>query len=256
MWIRCYVFIILLLSGCIEANDQGNTQFPETLSICGVSWPPFTHSDKKGSLAKGISIDIYTEAFRRLNIKPYFIEIPWIRCERGVQTGEFQAIIDNASLPDYTHPSTPTSFYPLVAYVKNASQLKQFSWKQMEKLTVGKVRGYDYTAAISAYSKWNIIEANSEEQLVSLLEGGRVDIAILDYFYGPILVKEKGSRIRALEPVMDSTPLYLDFNLKFESLAVALDKVLQELLIEGFLDDVYARYLGESYSAIKQKSSL
>lgn len=253
---RVLMIIVFCISTSAYCEEQTETNEPESLKICGVSWPPFTEANDDGRLVKGISIDIYTEVFRRLKIVPNFIEIPWVRCEHGVKAGEFDAIIDNASLPEYIHPSTPTSFYPLSAYVKTTNSMKSFSWTQMENIVIGKVRGYDYTPKISAFNRWKILEAQSEEHLVALLEGGRVDVAILDYFYGPILVKQKNADIRPLEPPMDSTPLYLDFNQNFEALASKVDQTLQELMIEGFLDDVYTRHLGETYSTIQQKSNL
>ncbi|WP_108652927.1 substrate-binding periplasmic protein [Dongshaea marina] len=227
------------------------------IRVCGVEWPPFSYANPvEKRLERGISIAIYQEAFKRLDVKVEFIQLPWPRCERDVIHGKYDAILDNASLPGYIHPLIPTAFYPLGAYVKQGSPLTNFRWGETSDKRVGMVRGYDYTPKISEHLDWEITLSKSDEQLLLLLDRNRVDYIILDYFAAPILSKKTGVKIRPLNSFLDSTPLYLCFNKKHSALVDRLGPILLDMLLDGTLDKIYQKSLGDSYANIRKHSRM
>ena len=59
----------------------------EDIKLCGVEWPPFTFV-VQGKMVKGISLDVYREAFRRLSHNSSTSVLPWARCKLAVIQGD------------------------------------------------------------------------------------------------------------------------------------------------------------------------
>jgi len=122
-------------------SSFSHISYAEALKLCGVEWPPFTYS-KEQKITKGISYDVYTEAFRRLQMA---VELPWKRCLQYVAEGKYDAVIDNAALEPFLYGQFPTAIYPLAIYVRQDFPQETFSWDDLQGKTVGMVLGYDYT---------------------------------------------------------------------------------------------------------------
>lgn len=233
--------------GCIYGIS-----WSEELRLCGVHWPPFSYSENE-RLVSGISVDINTEAFRRLGIKFTADDLPWPRCLDGVERGEYDAIIDNASRPNYVHGTNATSVYPLTIYVREDYPHREFTWESMNGKTVGVVRGYWYTESIRNFNGWFIDKSVTDEIVLRKLAGGRYDYAVSDIFVAPILAEKLGIKIKALAPLIDSSQLYLGFKEKHSKIAAKYDLTIKQMILDGTMDRIYLKYLPYSYKAIFEK---
>ncbi|OQW92235.1 MAG: ABC transporter substrate-binding protein [Beggiatoa sp. IS2] len=224
-----------------------NLSGAEKLKLCGVEWPPFTHS-KNGEIVNGISFDVYTEAFRRLQMDFETIEIPWSRCLKYVEDGEYDAVIDNAALEPFLYGKFPTAIYPLAIYVRHDFPQETFSWDEMKGKTVGMVRGYDYTEKVKQFEGWKKELADTDEQMLRKLQKNRYDYVVLDIFAAPILAKQLGIELKKLNPLIDVTTLYLVFGKHKAEIAKQYDQVIGKMIQEGLLDTIYKKYLPYSYT--------
>lgn len=224
-----------------------NISHAEKLKLCGVEWLPFTDSTN-GKISKGISFDIYTEVFRRLQMDFETIELPWKRCLQFVAEGKYDAVIDNAALEPFLYGKFPTAIYPLAIYVRHDFPQETFAWGGMKDKTVGMVLGYDYTEKIKKFTGWKGDFANTDEQMLKKLQGNRYDYVVLDIFAAPILAKQLNLEIKQLKPVVDVTMLYLVFGKHKKELAEQYDQMIGKMIQEGVLDAIYKRYLPYNYT--------
>ena len=208
------------------------------VKICGVEWPPFT---KGKTIQEGISSEIYREIFqRRLGFKLIIRAMPWARCLSEVKKGNFDAVSDNLSTSDFINGKYAHSVYALAMYVNQDSTEKTF--KGLNSLIgkkVGMVRGYGYTPKIKEFKGWKVHLAVKDEHLIKMLDEGRLDYIINDIFSAPIMAEKFKIKIRAIFPLVDSTPLYLAFNKEKEELAKQYDEELGKLIKEGMVDKIY-----------------
>lgn len=221
----------------------------KTLKLCGVEWPPFTFVEE-GQIVKGISFDIYTEAFSRMDMRFDAKALPWPRCLELVSQGVFDGVIDNAALEPYVYGVHPTAVYPLAIYVREDFSEEKFSWEAMDSKIVGMVNGYDYTEAIRQFDKWIIDYATSDEAALQKLQQRRYNYALSDIFSAPILAENANLNIRMLTPLVDITHLYLVFNKDLSDVVMQYDQVIGEMIKEGIIDKIYQQYLPYGYDEI------
>lgn len=220
------------------------------VKLCGVEWPPFTYA-QHNHLVKGISIDIYKEAFTRMNMTFTADQLPWARCLKDVEEGYYDAVIDNANLePFKVAADTPTSVYPLGIYVRQDFPQVQFSWESIRGTAVAMVNGYDYTKKIAAFTGWQRVDFSSDEKILHAIKIKRYDYALIDVFSAPILAKKVGIDIKLLKPAVDSTNLYLAFGPKKANLVKQFGETIKEMIQEGIMDIIYRKHIGMSYSDV------
>ncbi|MDC5821714.1 transporter substrate-binding domain-containing protein [Vibrio europaeus] len=223
----------------------------EVVRVCGVDWPPFSFVDDNSKVIKrGISVEIYREAFSRMGKKVEFHHVPWGRCEKHVLSGKYDAILDSVKVAGLINTSIPTAFYPLGAYVNKDSQLTEFSWERVDNQRVGLVINYHYADIILSNKDWKVVPAETEEKLLTLLGKERVDFAIMDYFSVVKLSEKVGIETRLLQPLIVSQNLYLCFNPKHNNLITRLEIKIKEMLEDGSIDALYKRYSIKTYSEI------
>lgn len=237
---RTLLAILLLAVAVVHA---------EPIRLCGVDWPPFTYAED-GMIEDGISIRIYEEAFKRLGMSVEAHALPWPRCVRSVELGAYDAIIDNVPVNRFVFGRHPTAFYPLAIYVREDLPVDLFSWKSMTGKPVGMVRGYDYTPTISSFDGWLPRYFTTDEQMLRALQAGRIDYVLGDLFSVPILSARVGVKIKRLDPLVDSTDLYLMFNAERENLMRRYDQVIGQMIEDGTLDAIYRQFMPLSYSDV------
>jgi polar amino acid transport system substrate-binding protein len=229
----------------------GSPVSAKEIKLCGVHWPPFTYSEGK-TLVRGISIEIYTEAFKRLGMTFVADKLPWKRCLQSVKSDKHSAIIDaSARKGDYAAGKNPTSLYPLAVYVRADHPESTFSWDLMQGKSVGMVSGYYYTAKIEAFKGWKRENARSDEISMKKLIAKRYDYILSDILTAPILADKLNVKIKRLEPLIDKSNLFLVFNHKQKDLLEKYDATIKAMIDDGTIDKIYLSHLKNSYSEIK-----
>ncbi len=239
------VFILIWI--CLVLSSEYDVLSAGELKFCGVEWPPFTYAEN-GRIVRGISYDIFTEAFSRLEKSFRADLVPWPRCLKYVKGGMYDAVIDNRAMEPFVSGTTPTAVMPLAIYVRKDFPHDTFSWKLMEGRRVCMVRGYDYPEKILKFEGWKKDFANNEEQMLKVLKKGRYDYVLGDIFSAPILAEKIGADIRMLRPLIDSLLMYLCFNREQGDIMKEYDDTVREMIKDGTMDKIYRKYTQYSYS--------
>ena len=231
-----------------------STAIAEELKLCGTQWPPFTYAEE-GKIVKGVSYEIYQEAFKRLGWQVEMDHLPWPRCLKHVEQGSYDAAIDSVSRDKFVHGKNPTAFFPLAIYVRDNFPMPGFSWELMEGKRVGMVNGYYYSERIQAFDGWTEDRSADENQLVRMLNASRFDYILLDILSAPIISRRNNITLKQLEPLIDSSSLYLLFNHQKEVMMRKYDGVISDMIEDGFVDDVYQKHLPFSYRRMLESTS-
>ncbi|WP_176219645.1 substrate-binding periplasmic protein [Chromobacterium haemolyticum] len=206
------------------------------VKLCGVEWQPFTYV-KNGKVDSGISHDVLQEAFRRMNVPVTMEGAPWERCLRGIKTGDYDAVIDNEVAAQTPRFKNVYSSYPVALCVKRGSPVKSFDWKLVQGQTVGMVRGYTYTPKILNYPNWKLEPSNDEDQLYAMLTGGHRQFVLCDVWGASLR-----QNVEILQPVIDRTDLSPTFSDRQAALAARLDATIGDLIRDGSVERIYAKY--------------
>jgi polar amino acid transport system substrate-binding protein len=149
------------------------------------------------------------------------------------------------NFPNLVRVPEPNMTMHFVAFAKQPYPID--GWKSIENLHVGIVRG------------WKILENNTqgfphitlvptETELFTMLEKGRIDIALYDKLTGYEQLSKRGfADIRHLEPPLASKDMFLYVNKKHKDLAEPVARALKEMKQDG----AYDRIVREATSHLK-----
>ena len=216
------IFLLYLFSFSVLANTSLKSvdylskkgKIILTVAIEEIGYFPFNYEENGET--KGFSVDIldYVEANSKYDFE--FIVLPWPRALYLVERGKVDLILTlfkNTKREQSYHFIEP-------AYGNEISQLFALSDKKIEFMghlkqltlySIGTTREYSYGKAFDQASYLTKLPALTEEVLLKLLLGGRIDIAISNplIFNRIISRKNVSSQVKAIEPYIAITPVYI-----------------------------------------------
>jgi len=225
--------------------------YAQEIKICGIDWLPFSMSENN-TITKGISHDIYQEAFRRLGRKIVFHKIPWPRCIDYVQEGKYMAISECYQPDILINGKHPTGVFPQAVFVREDFPENNFSWELMKGKKIGMVRGYVFLGKIGKFKGWIKDYAVDEIMMTRKLKMGRYDYILHDVFAAQRVADKVGVKIKMLEPIIQTYPTYLCFRASQTEILTQYDNTLGLMISDGTFDTIYKKYLNKSYTEIKQ----
>ena len=226
----------------------------QELKVCGIHWPPFSVV-KNQSFVGGSSLEIYAEAFRRLQIDIAPQVIPWQRCTRGVAEGVYDAVMDAgvSSHPLLLFGNIPTTFNPIAVFVREDSTVQRYDSEMLKGQRIGIPRGYIGYLKIANQHGWSIQETADETNSLQMLKLKRFDYALLDLTNTAHLSDELNIQVKYLQPLVHTQKLSLGFNEKHLALVKRFDEVMEGMIHDGFMDKIYHKYFSYGYRDISQK---
>lgn len=148
------------------------------------NWAPNEFRDASGRLT-GIHIDLIRLAAAELGIEPEFIAVPWQRALHMMKNGQADAI----SYAGYSEERARYLVY-LPGNQINQTQTR-YIYRAGENFTdisadfsqrkLGIIRGYDFGETFDQNAFEEVVLASTEEQLVDMLLGGRIDVILLNF---------------------------------------------------------------------------
>lgn len=240
--------LILVVASVVGAN-QSAAEEAAVLRFCDATWPPFTYGVENGRITKGVSVEILTEAFKRLNMRFQIDDMPWERCLKKVEAGTYDAVLDaNNQSPHFIHGINPTSVYPTAIYVRKDFPDTKLSWEKLRGKKVGLVKGYEYPPSIMD-NKAGFIPDKSQDDaaMMRMLKISRYDYVVSDIFSAQPNAQEVGLDIKMLPPILEVDNLYLTFNKSHNAIMKKFDDVFGEMIKEGAVDTIYRKYLPYTY---------
>ncbi len=220
-------FFSLWFSGWVLA---GESLKQETLTIARSidNWGPneFVGEDEK---LTGFHIDLIKMAAAELNINVEFVSLPWKRALVMVEKGEVDAISYTIFTPDRTkfliyEPGNVISIGSTrFAYLKDNQLDYDGSLDSVKDRKIGVIRGYSYGKNFDHNKLKNLIEVNSEQQLLLMLLEKRVDLILvnidhLKYKYSHLT---GFSNVTSMDVAGDDYDIYLAFSKKRQHEALA-----------------------------------
>jgi polar amino acid transport system substrate-binding protein len=224
--------------------------FAETITVAFEEWPPYEFSSNNDVV--GTDALILKEVGKRLGVTFNFVSLPWARALSAVTRGDVDAIFSLSKSPerekDMVFPATPLNYERKVFLSLKGSGVKVAGWADLKGLKVGVVRGNNNGKDFDAQSGYVKVEADNQEQLISMLAGKRFDVAITSDMVGLDIAKKLGyATLVEMQPfVVAEMPLFLAFSkakgTKAEKWAALCSEQLTLLKKEGVIDRILQTY--------------
>ena len=205
----------------------------ETLVLNSVATAPLTNDAGTGFLDI-----IANEAFRRNGIKLSLIRLPaergLINANTGIDDGELLRIGGMEKLyPNLVPVPEKLMDMHFVAFSKDPS-VKIDGWQSLKNYAVGFIKGWKILE-INTPKEAQIILARDSEQLFTMLEKNRIDVALFERLMGLEIIRHKKIQgARDLSPSLAVRGMYIYLNKKYKPLASKIAASLAALKSEGF----------------------
>jgi ABC-type amino acid transport substrate-binding protein len=230
----------------------------EPYVAAGAQWKPYTYEDKDGHLA-GISIDIARLVMKRANLDVTFVTYPVNRLQSMLRKGEVDinfadALIWNSPEEQRRYVfSKPYSTVREHLYFLASHPARAQTVAQLEHLTIGMVRGYNYWALDPAIEKRRLsrLETSKDEALIKLLLSKRVDaIAMVDDIFEELVAGNhldpgqfaQGARLSEAALVFKLQPQYASW-------LPQINNAIEGLKKTGELERIRRKYLPGAQAA-------
>lgn len=224
----------------VQASDD------PTLVLNDANSAPFTNESGTGL------VDIVaSEAFRRSGLKLKLIKLPaeraLINANAGIEDGEISRVAGiEKTYPNLVPVPEKLVDHHFVAFTRDAS-LKHASWDSLQPFSVGYIRGYKIVEK-NLPPGTQTLTANDAEQLMTMLDKGRIDIAIYRRWQGEALAKKMRIRnVRIIEPSLAETGVYIYLHRKHLDKVPLIAAALRDIRTEG----LFARACREALSSFK-----
>lgn len=212
-----YLFSFSVLAHISLQSDDAQSKKGKvilTVAIQEIGYFPFNYEENGET--KGFSIDIldYVEANSKYAFK--FIARPWPRALHLVEQGQVDLILTlfktekREQRYHFIEPSYGNEVNQLFTLSNNNLEFNG-SLQQLTPYSIGTTREYSYGESFDQASYLTKLPALTEEILLKLLLGRRIDTAIANPFiFNRLILKENvGSQVKAVEPYIAITPVYM-----------------------------------------------
>lgn len=241
---RALVLTLGVWAGLAIGPVQGANE--PTLVLNNANSVPFTNEAGTGL------VDVVAgEAFRRAGLKIKLIQLPaeraLINANAGIEDGEVSRVagIEKAYSNLVPVPEKLVDHH-FVAFTRNAT-LNNITWESLQPYTVGYIRGYKIVEK-NVPSGTRISTANDAEQLFTMLDLGRIDIAIYRRWEGQAIAKKLGiQKLRIIEPSLAEAGIYIYLHKKHADKIPLIASALREIKAEG----LFARACREAFADYK-----
>ena len=220
----------------------------DAVSVCFVEWRPYTRMTDTG--AEGISVSIMRRAAELLGRELRFEEHGWNECLQKVKDGELDVILDAAERSEYLQGPTSFSIYSDTFWVNNDSDISRF--EQLTGARLALVDGYLYDERLLAHIKnleLKVVWGGDDQTIVRDLAAGKVDAVIADLASTFIFVREENLDVHPILPPFTFDKLYASFNSEKTDLQREFDRAFAQLIEQGYVNEVYEKILGTTYSS-------
>ena len=245
------ILATLMVLSCMTACSSGKTladvQKAGKLTIAtSPDFPPFEYLAEDGSVV-GIEIDILNLVCEELGVELDIQQMDFDSVLPGVQTGKYDLGASGISVdPEREENTLFTVPYCLAAQA--IVVLKDSAITCKADLEGKTVAGQTGTTAekfcMSSGYTVNAYAANTDAQQALLT--GKVDAWVIDDLTAADMVKvynaENGETLVVLSEAMTSEPYAFAFQKGSEELADPINEILNKLLADGTIADIFAKY--------------
>ncbi|MGJ8679439.1 substrate-binding periplasmic protein [Paraglaciecola sp.] len=255
---KIIICLVYLISLSVSSNTvissssdlQKNNKVILTVAVEDEGYYPYNYEldDKR----VGFSIDVLNYFEQHTNYEFEFIILPWPRAIHLVSVGKVDLILT------LFKTSKREGEYHFIepSYGDEANQLFSLVDKEIEftgqipelaSYSIGTVREYSYGDRFDQASYLTKLPALTEAILLKLLLGNRVDVAISNplAFSNVILKHNAQNRIKAIEPYVEITPVYMALTKQrsdAQKIKDTLGRVTKELKSTSYYQTLLKKY--------------
>ena len=195
------------------------------------------------AINNSINTEIMTEVYRRADVEIDVMPVPSKRgiamVKAGQADGEISRVERYGNKRAYLHRLNPAiNQLDTIGFVRADSAIRVLTSDTMPELRVGVVRGIAHAKAAASPAQ-QVIEVDTIEQLVNMLDLGRIDLAIHSLNSFEIQMKKSGlSTIRAIEEPLASQSVHHYLRVEKTELIQKIEAVLAQMKASGELDSL------------------
>jgi polar amino acid transport system substrate-binding protein len=128
-----------------------------------------------------------------------------------------------------------------VAY-SNGLDLVTDDWQSLEPFVISHIHGW-LIFERNVKSDHPVQKVKSPTQMFSMLEKGRVDIALYERWQGIYLAKQSGMKVSVHEPPLATVKMYMYIHKNYRHLAVKMARALKEMKSDGSYQSIVDKTL-------------
>ncbi|WP_430474823.1 substrate-binding periplasmic protein [Thalassospira lucentensis] len=218
----------------------------EVVTICFEEWAPFAYT--RDGVAQGIQISLMEEALARIDRTVVFHSVPYQRCRKSMQEGQYDAILAESLSHDGIATDVSLLSWDLGVVVhqdwpaETFDRLEDFSGN-----SVGLVKSYSYSDLLAGvYDTLDVQFAPDAIFNLRKLALKRIDFTIVDVPWAITVINQEKLPLKILLPILSSEPQFTTFGPGNEALVGQLDQVLQEMVSDNTVEDAYRKVFGNN----------
>ena len=223
------LLVLLMLCNSSQAQEE------PTLVLNDTNAAPFTTAAEDGFL------DIIVgEAFHRAGLRLKLVRLPpergLLNANDGLEDGDLTRIAGlEKKYPNLMRVPEKLMDWHFVAFARQ-QDIKHASWESVAQYSVGHIRGWKIIEQhLKQYPpKTPISIVEDEAQLFTMLDKGRIDIALYERWLGLALIQRLGIKnIHIVEPTLDEREMYIYLNKRHADKIPAIAAALRAIKAEG-----------------------
>lgn len=152
----------------------------DPLRLVGDVWPPFTDARMPGN---GVAVQLVETALQRAGYATEYVEVPWARVLRGLQTGDYDVVV-SAWYEDaravYGLYSEPYLVNRIRFVQRRGSGLHYTNLDDLLPYSLAVVRGYAYSPAFDQDTRLKRVPVVGFEMGARMVAAGRVNLTLED----------------------------------------------------------------------------
>jgi len=240
-----FIFITILPNTVhsFEANE---------LQYVNEHWPPYIIFDGSDNVS-GIDVDIVKEIAERLGVSLNMMKCDWFYCLKMIKLGRADIISAALKRPErekymhYIEPPYILKSTKLFYLPKGKRQLIK-KYEDLYNLTIGTLKGSSYFSRFDNDSKIRKIEVLKTEQLLLMLNDGRIDAFIGTELVVDYLIRSK-SHINFFDKSIYhyelESPFYFAISRQspFSDRIIEINKIMDSLLKNGRIQIILNKYI-------------
>lgn len=248
---------------CRQGNSQKHAWPKGLLLVLALSFP-VAHAANQATLTLNDAFDaplttqagdgfldtIVGEAFRRAGLHLKLVRLPaergLINANAGIEDGDLSRIAGLENIyPNLLRVPEKTLDMHFVAFARAAKPV-QASWEAFETLAVGHIKGWKIFEQ-NLLPATHVTTTDTAEQLFSILEKNRIDVALYDRWQGYALAKRMQiSGIHVVEPPLAEREMFIYLHRRHAAKIPAIAAALRAIKAEG----MYTRICREKFSPL------
>ena len=237
-------YLMTLLTLVFSGNPSQAANEP-TLVLSDTYDAPYTTETGDGFLDL-----VVKEAFRRAGLRlkmiPVSPERALLNADSGIEDGVSARISGlEKKYSNLVRVPEKVLDFPFVAFARQ-SKLINANWETLTPVSVGHIQGWKiFEQSLKPGTHTTVVD--TAEQLFTMLDKNRIDVALYERWLGLALAKKMGIKnVRVVEPVLADREMFIYLNKRHADKVPAINAALRSLKADGF----YSRVCREKLASL------